>query len=53
LPRPGGGTEATLEDASEVVDNEGLRDFLERAIILARRENARKKDPTVRQNFDF
>src|SRR5258708_15977233 len=47
------GTAATLEDTSEVVDNESLRDFLERAIILARRENTRKKDPTVRQNLIF
>src|SRR5258708_15247104 len=53
LPRLGGCPAATLEDASEVVDNESLRDFLERAIILARRENTRKKDPTVRQNLIF
>src|SRR5258708_29227681 len=53
LPRLGGGPAATLEDASEVVDNESLRDFLERAILLARRENTRKKDPTVRQNLIF
>jgi hypothetical protein len=51
LPRRGGSTAATLEDASKVVDNEGLRDFLEGAVVLARRENARKSDPTVRQNL--
>jgi len=53
LPRPGGRTATTLEDASKVVDNEGLRDLLEGAIILARRENARKKDPTAIQDLTF
>ena len=53
LPRLGGRTATTLEDASKVVDNEGLRDLLEGAIILARSENARKKDPTAITRFDL
>jgi hypothetical protein len=41
------------EDASKVVDNEVHRDFQGRAIILARRENARLKTQSQNTRHDF
>jgi hypothetical protein len=44
---------AALEDASKVVDNQVHRDFQGRAIILARRENARLKTQPKNTRRDF